>query len=191
MATESTHDDILRLALALLIDLDREMVAAGAAPGEPHVVDRGKASLQMFEKRRLARNTAEQEMLDTTPDNGMENRILAMGDRIDLDHLAIGARTVILRELAKRPLGLADLRQDAAFDHNLRMRGHAYAIGAALHHFDRTAEQRTGNFHFVAVERGDGLRGENASRMHADRQRDLQTFAGLLGHPKIMQRVPR
>src|SRR5271156_4217561 len=157
MATESTHDDILRLALALLIDLDREMVAAGAATGEPHVVDRGKASLQMLEKRRLARNTAEQEMLDTAPDNGMKNRILAMGDRIDLYHLAIGARPVILRKLAERPLGLADLRQDTAFDHDLRMRRHPHAIGAALDHFDGAAEQRSGNFHLVAIECGDRL----------------------------------
>ena len=129
-------------------------------------------------------------MLDAAADNGVKNRILAMGDRIDLDHFTIGARPVILRELAERPFGLADLRQDAAFDHDLRMRGHAHAVGTALDHFDWPAEQRTGDFHFVAVERGDRLRSENAGRMHADHERDLQTFAGLFGHPEIMQGMP-
>src|SRR3984957_9390580 len=190
MATERAHDDVLRFALALLVELDGEMVAAGAAAGETHIADGGETPLQVIEKRRLARNTAKQEVLDAATDNGMKNRILAMGDRIDLDHLAIGAWSVILRKLTERPLRLADLRQDTAFDHDLRMRGHAHAVGAALDHFDRTAEQRAGDFHFVAVERGDRLRSENAGRMHADHQRDLQTFAGLLSHPEIMQRVP-
>src|SRR3984957_404037 len=114
MATKRAHDDVLRFALALLVDLDGEVVAAGATTGETHVSHRGKASLQMIEQRRLARNTSEQEVLDAAPDNSVKNRILAMGDGIDLDHLAVGTRPIILRELAERPLGLADLRQDAA-----------------------------------------------------------------------------
>ena len=117
---------------------------------------------------------AEQEMLDAAADDGVKDRILAMGDRVDLDHLAVGARPVILRKLAERTFGLAHLRQDTAFDHDLRMRRHTHPVGAAFDHFDRTAEQRAGDFHFVAVERRDRLRSENAGRMHADHQRDLQ-----------------
>ena len=108
-----------------------------------------------------------------------------------MDDFAVGARTIILRKLAKRPLRLADFRQDAAFDHDLRMGGHANRIGSAFDHFDRLAEQRAGDFHFIVIERRNGLRRQNAGRMHADHQRDLQRFAGFLRHAEIMSRVPR
>ncbi len=114
-----------------------------------------------------------------------------MRDGVDLDHLAIGAGAVILRKLAERTLGLAHLRQDAAFDHDLRMSGHADLVGPAFDHFDRPAEQRAGDFHFVVIERRDGLRSQNAGGMHADHQRDLQRLAGLFGHAEIMSRMPR
>src|SRR5690348_17443258 len=48
-------------------------------------------ALQMLEQRRLARDFAEDEMLHAAADNGVEDRIAAVGDRIDLDHFAVGA----------------------------------------------------------------------------------------------------
>ena len=144
----------------------------------------------MLQQRRFARNGAQQKMLDAATDDGVKNRILAMGDRIDLDHLAVGARPIILRELAERPFGLAHLRQDTAFDDDFRMRRHPHPVGAAFDHLDRTVEQRAGDFHFVAVECRDRLRSQNAGRMHADHERDFEAFAGFLGHPEIMQGVP-
>ena len=95
-----------------------------------------------------------------------------------------------MRKLAERPLGLADLRQDAAFDDDFRVCGHADPVGPAFDHFDGAAEQRAGDFHFVLVECCDRLRSQNAGRMHADHERDLQRLAGFLGHAEIMQGVP-
>src|SRR5580692_6245186 len=74
VAAERAHDDVLRLALALLVDLDGKVVAAGAAAGQAHIADGGETPLQVLKKRRFARNTTKQEMLDTTPDNGVKNR---------------------------------------------------------------------------------------------------------------------
>ena len=141
----------------------------------------------MVQKRRLARYAAEQEMLRSAADDGVEDRILAVRDRIDLDDFAVGARPVILREFAERTLGLANLRQDAALDHDFCMRGHADPVGPAFDHFDRLAEQGAGDFHFVLVEGRDGLRSENARRMHAYDERNFQRLAGFLGHAEIMQ----
>ena len=121
MTPECAHDDVLRLALARLVDLDREVIAAGAAARETYVAHRGKAALQVFQQRRLARNAAEQEMLHSAADDGVKDRILAVRDRIDLNDFAVGARTVILRKLAERPFGLAHLGQDTAFDDDFRM----------------------------------------------------------------------
>ena len=98
---------------------------------------------------------------------------------------------VILRKLAERAFRLADLRQDASFDDDFRMRGYADPVGPALDHFDRLAEQRAGDLHFVVIERGDRLRRQNAGRVHADHQRDLQRLAGLLGHAEIMPGMAR
>jgi len=67
------------------------MIAAGSAARQPDVADRGEAALQMFEQRRLARNAAEQKMLDAAADDGVEDRAVAVGDGVNLDHLAIGA----------------------------------------------------------------------------------------------------
>src|SRR4029077_18008471 len=151
-----------------LLDLPGEVIAARSAAGEAHVAHGSEAALEMVEKRRLARNAPKQKMLCSVADDGVENRILAMRDRIDLDHFTIGAWPVILRKLAERPLGLANLGQNAALDDDFGMRRHAYPVGAAFRHFHRPAEQRAGDLHFVLVERSDRLRSQNAGRMHAD-----------------------
>src|SRR4029077_14644328 len=135
MAAERAHDDILRLTLARLLDLDGEVIAARSAAGEAYVAHRGEAALQMVQKRCLAGNAAKQKMLCSAADDGMENWILAMRDRIDLDHFTIGARPVILRKLAERPLGLANLGQNAALDDDFGVRRHAYPVGKAFRHF--------------------------------------------------------
>jgi len=126
-------------------------------------------------------------MLDAATDDGVKNRVLAMGDRIDLDHLTVGACPIILRKFAERPFGLANPRQDTALDHDFRMRRHPHTVGAAFYHFDRTVEQRARDFHFVVVECCDRLRSQNAGRVHPDHKCDLETIAGLLGHPEVMQ----
>ena len=130
-------------------------------------------------------------MLHAAADDGVEDRVIAVRDGVDLNHLAIGAGTVILRKLAERPLGLAHLRQDPAFDHDLRMGGHADLVGPAFDHFNRPAEQRTGDFHFVVIECRDRLGSQNAGGMYADHQRDLQRLASLFGHAEIMLGMPR
>jgi len=117
--------------------------------------------------------------------------MLAVGDRIDLDDFSIGARPVILRKLAERPLGFANRRQNAALDDDLRMRRHTHPVGPAFDHFDRPAKQRAGDFHLVLVKRRDRLRRKNAGRMHPDHERDLKRLARLLGHSEIVLGVAR
>ena len=118
--------------------------------------------MQMFQQRGLARSSAEQEMLHSATDDGMEDRLVAVRDGIDLNHLAVGARTVILRKFAERTFRLADFRQDAALDDDFGMGRNPNAIGPAFDHLHRPAQQRTGNLHFIFIERGDGLRRQHA-----------------------------
>ena len=84
VARERAHDDVLRLALARLIDLDRQMIAAGSAARQADVADRGEAALEMFEQRRFAGNSAEQQMLHAAADDGVEDRAIAVRDGVDL-----------------------------------------------------------------------------------------------------------
>ena len=98
---------------------------------------------------------------------------------------------VVLRKLAERAFRLAGLRQDASFDDDLGMRRYADPVGPAFDHFNRLAEQRAGDLHFVIVERDDRLRSQNAGRVHPDHHRDLQRVAGCLGDAEIVPGVAR
>jgi len=86
VAGESTEHDVLGLALLALVDLDIEVITAGPAQRQMHVADVGETSPQVREQRRLARNCPEQNMLQAAADDGVEDRVLAVGDR---DHLHV------------------------------------------------------------------------------------------------------
>ena len=79
MPGKGAHHDVLGLALLALGDLHIEVIAADAAAGEVHVAHVGKAAAQMREQGRLARNSAEQQMLEPAADDRMEYRVLAAG----------------------------------------------------------------------------------------------------------------
>ena len=96
-----------------------------------------------------------------------------------------------MRKFAERAFRLADVRQDAAFDDDFGMGGNPNPIGPAFDHLHRLAQQRAGDLHFVFIERGDGLRRQNAGGMHTDHQRDLQRLSCPLGDPEIMLGVAR
>ena len=129
---------------------------------EMHVAHARKAAPQMRQHGRLARNAAEQQVLDAAAHDGVEDRHPALRDRADLDHVPLGALAVILRELAERPFHLAHLRQDAA----LRARSrHAPARGSrwsGISRRERTAVQRARDGELVEIERRDRLRGQQA-----------------------------
>src|SRR5262249_38717444 len=76
-------------------------------------------------------------LLKTAADDGVEDRVPAVRDRVDLHHVPFGALAVILREFAERPFGLAHARQQAALDHELRVRRHPQVAGQAFDHGQR------------------------------------------------------
>ena len=135
----------------------------------------------MREQRRLARDAAEQQMLEPAADDGVEQRILALRDRGDLDDVALGRLAVILREFAERPFHLAHLRQQAALDHDLGVRRHAHLVGDAFHHRQRRAVQRARDGQLVEIDRRDRLRRQQRERIDADDDRDIERLAGALG----------
>src|SRR5262249_10125584 len=104
---EGAEHDVLGLALLAFANLDVEVIAAHAAAGEMHVADVGKGSLQVRQQRRLARDRSQQQVLQTAADDGVEDRVHAVRDRIDLHHMPFGALAVILRKFAERSFGLA------------------------------------------------------------------------------------
>jgi hypothetical protein len=83
---------------------------------------------------RFARDRAQQQVLQTAADDGVEDRVLAVRDRIDLHYVPLGALAVILREFAERPFGLAHAGQQAALDHDLGLRRHPQVAGHAFNH---------------------------------------------------------
>ena len=114
-----------------------------------------------------------------------------MRDRVHLDHLAIGTGAVILGEFAEWSLRLAHTGQDSSFDYDFRVRGNAHRIGPAFHDVHRHAEQRTGNRHFVLIQRGDRLRGKQQGRMSADDDRDFQRLPLFFRDAIVGERVAR
>jgi hypothetical protein len=97
-----------------------------------------KAAPQMREQRRLARDAAEQQMLQPAADDGVEQRVLALGHGGHVDDMALARLAVVLREFAKRALHLAHVRQQAALHHDLGFRRHANFVGHAFHHRQRS-----------------------------------------------------
>ena len=142
---------------------------------------------QMVEQRRFLRDRAEQLMLQSAADDGVEDRVLAVRHRRDFHDMPLGGLAVVLRELAERTFHLAHLRQEAAFDHHLGVGRHADLAGDAFHHRQRPALQRAGDLQLVEVERRDRLRGEQRQRIDADDDRGVERLAALLGH--IEERV--
>jgi hypothetical protein len=57
-------------------------------------------------------------MLKSSPNDCMEERLGAMGNEIDRDHMPFGPLAVILRELAKRAFGRAAPGQDTALQND-------------------------------------------------------------------------
>ncbi len=96
-------------------------------------------------------------MVEPAADDGVEDRVLTMGDREDFHHLAVGARAIVLRKLAEWPLGLAHARQNAALDDDLGFGRNADVAGLAFDHGQRPALQRARDLEFVVVEGHDGL----------------------------------
>ena len=130
-------------------------------------------------------------MLEPAADHGVEDRVLAMRDRDDLHHLAVGARAVGLREFAERPFRLAHARKEASFDHDLGFGRHADVAGQALHHRQRPALQRARDLKLVVIDRHDRLRGQQGQRIDADHDRGLERLTGLLGHAVERKGVAR
>src|SRR5947209_12843682 len=97
------------------------MIPADAATREVHIGHIGEAALQMREERRFARNRAEQQMFEPATDDRVEDWIATMRYAIDFDDVTLCAFTIILREFAEGAFQLAFLRQDTAFQHELRV----------------------------------------------------------------------
>ncbi len=145
----------------------------------------------MLEQRGLPRNFTQHQVLGSPANDGVKNRIAPVGNGIDLDHLTVGTRAIVLRKLAERTFRFTHLGQNAALDHDFRMRRNPDLAGPALHHLDRTAKQCAGDVHFVFIKRGNCLRRQDARRMHSDHQRDLQGRTGVFSHLEVMLGVPR
>src|ERR1019366_7095418 len=58
VAYKGAHDDILRLSIALLVDLDHEMIAASASARQTNIEHAWKTALQMLQQRSLPREFA-------------------------------------------------------------------------------------------------------------------------------------
>ena len=154
MTGEGAHHDVLGLALLALVDLHIEVIAARPRPGRGARRARsGTMRCRCASKRRFARDRAEQQMLQAAADDGVEDRVLAMRDRIDLHHVPLGALAVILRKLAERPFGLAHARQETALDHDLRVGRHPQFAGQAFDHGQRPPVQRAGDLQLVDIDR--------------------------------------
>ena len=121
----------------------------------------------------------------------MEDRILAVGDRVDFHHVAFAAFAVILRELAERPFQLAHPGQQAALDDDLGIRRHPQIAGEALDHRQGPPMQRTGNLELVDVDWSDGLGREQRQRIDPDDNRRFERASALLRHLKEHVRVAR
>ena len=141
----------------------------------------GEAALQVGQQRRLARDGTQQEVLHLGGDDRVEDRIAAMGDGVHLDHLAVLSRAVVLGKLAEGAFQLLHARQDASFDHHLGVGRHAHIIGEALDHAQRGAVQGAGDLQLVAIERGNGLRGQQRERVDADHHRHVQRLLARFG----------
>src|SRR5688500_3477172 len=113
------------------------------------ILHAGKVALERRKDRRFAWNCAEQQVLQPTAYDGMEDRPLAMRHGVHLDNVPVGALAIILRELAKGTFGLPRLRQQAAFDHDLGVRWYAHLVGLAAHHVERRAAERAGDLELV------------------------------------------
>src|SRR5215467_8591031 len=107
--------------------------------------------LEIFKHGRFPRDFTEHQMLHSAAHDGVENGIPSVSYGIDLDHLAVGALTIILGKFTEWTLWLPYLRQQAPLKDDLRMRGNPDAIRMTSDHFDRPSKQRAGNFHFVLV----------------------------------------
>ena len=105
------------------LDLNDQMVTAHTAHGQVGIAHAEEIPLQGRQDGRLARNGAEQQVLQSTADDGVENRVLAMGDFRDLDDVALRLLAVILREFAERPFHRALMGDDFTFDHDFRVGG--------------------------------------------------------------------
>ena len=136
----------------------------------------------MREQGGLARNRTQQQMFQAAADDGVEDGVLAMRDRIDLHHVPLGALAVILRKLAERPFGLAHARQKTALDHDLRIGGHPQFAGQALDHGQRPPVQRTGDLQLVDIDRSDGLGGQQCERVDSDDDGGFERAPALLRH---------
>ena len=136
----------------------------------------------MSKHRRLFRNGAEQLMLQAATDYCVEDRVLAVRHRVDFHHVTLGTLAVILRKLAERAFRLAHARQEAAFDHDLGLGRHANVAREALHHRQRPPLQRARDLQLIAIDRGDGLRGEQGQRIDADDHGGFERLAALFRH---------
>ena len=133
-----------------------------------------EAALQMRQQRRFARNRAEQQMFEPAADDGVEDRLLAMGDRVTSITSRSARGAVVLRKLAERAFRLAHVGQDAALDDDLGFGRHAHVAGPAFDHRQRPAVQRARDFQFVVVERGDRLRRQQRQRIDADHDGNVE-----------------
>jgi hypothetical protein len=86
----------------------------------------------MGEQCRFTRNRPEQEVLQSAANDGMEDRVLAVSNRVDLHDVPFAALAVILREFPERSFQLAHAGQQATFDHDLGVRRHAQIAGHAF-----------------------------------------------------------
>ncbi len=142
-----------------------------------HVLDTGEAALERREDRGLAGDRPQQQMLQTAPDDHVEDRVAPVRYRIDPHDVPLGPLPVILRKLPERPFGLADFRQEVALDHDLCVRRNAHAVRQALDHVEGLAGERPGDLQLVVAEGHDGLGCEEAGGIDADHEGDFEAPA--------------
>ena len=97
-----------------------------------------------------------------------------MGDRVDLDDLAVLARTVVLGKLAKGAFKFPHLWQQTTLNDDLAVCRDAHIIGLAFDDTQGLPMQGPGDLKFIPVYRPDRLRGEHGQRIHTNGDGDIE-----------------
>ena len=116
----------------------------------------------------------------------VEHRAFAVGDGVDLHHLAVARAEAVAGELAERPLGDPRARQDLGLQDHLRLGRDQHVGGLAADQLQRLIEQPAHDAALVLVDRADGEAAERDRRMDADREGDGQRLAARFGDLVIL-----
>src|SRR5690606_38049340 len=136
---ECSKDQVLGLTLKALTEFAVQVVAAHSTLREAYVLHIREVATQVCQHRGFPRYATEEQMLETTANDRMEDRISAAGDEVYLDYVALCPFAIILRELAERAFWLAAVCKEPAFDHIFRIGRHSNLAVQAFDNRQRCA----------------------------------------------------